>query len=242
LRAGHDELAGALMVLSAFQWELGGPFLLFLVFWVIWERRWRVFAGAGMLAFILLAFSFFLYPGWVLPFLRAAWNSFRSSVGYSVHDVLGQLWPQFGSTLSWVLTAVLIVTLGSEWRAARNANFNRFLWAACLTLAATPLLGYRVEMDQLVVLTMPIMLAILISRERWRKLGNGIAFLLLVFFFGLPWLLYVQGMPTEFRLQSNQLLFLFWPAFAVIGLYWVRWWMIRPPRTWLDGFQRKGRR
>ena len=239
LRAGHDELAGALIVLSAFQWEMGGPFLLFLFFWVVWEKRWRVFTGAGMLAFILLAVSFFLYPGWVLPFLRAAWNSFRASIGYSLHAILGQLWPQFGSTLGWVLTAILIVTLGSEWRAARGANFNRFIWAVCLTLAATPLLGYRVEMDQLVPLTMPIMMIVLISRERWRKLGNGIAFLLLVFFFGLPWLFFTRGVPPEIRLQNDELLFLFWPVFTVIGLYWVRWWMIRPPRTWLDGFQHK---
>jgi hypothetical protein len=240
LRAGYDELAGALMALSTFQWEMGGPFLLFLAFWVVWGRRWRVFTGGGMLAFILLTVSFFLYPGWVLPFLRAAWNSFRASVGYSAHDILAQLWPQFGSTLGWVLTAILIVTLGSEWRSARGNNFNRFVWAVSLTLAATPLLGYRMEMDQLVVLIIPVMLVILISRERWRKLGNGIAFLLLIFFFGLPWLLYVQGAPTEFRIQSDELLFLFWPVFAVIGLYWVRWWMIRPPRTWLDSFQHKG--
>jgi hypothetical protein len=240
LRAGHDELAGTLMVLSSFQWEMGGPFLLFLIFWVAWEKRWRVFTGVGMLAFILLTISFFLYPGWVLPFLRAAWNSFRASVGYSAHDILGQLWPQFGSTLGWVLTAILIVTLGSEWRAARGSNFNRFIWAVCLTVAATPLLGYRMEMDQLVALTMPIMLVVLISRERWRKLGNGIAFLLLIFFFGLPWLIFIRGLPSGIGLQIDELLFLFWPVFAVIGLYWVRWWMVRPPRTWLDGFQHKG--
>ena len=240
LRVGLDELAGALMVLSAFQWEMGGPFLLFVTFWVVWEKRWQVFIGAGMLAFILLVVSFFLYPGWILPFLRAAWNSLRAGIGYSVHDILGQLWPQFGSTLGWVLTAILLVTLGSEWRAVRGADFNRFIWAICLTLAATPLLGYRVEMDQLIPLTMPIILTVVISRERWRKLGNGVAFLLLIFFFGLPWLIYTRGAPSGIGLQDDELLFLFWPVFTVIGLYWVRWWMIRPPRTWVDNFPRKG--
>lgn len=240
LRIGLDELAGALIVFSSFQWEMGGPFLLFIIFWIFWEKRWRVFIGAGMLAFILLVVSFFLYPGWVLPFLRAAWNSLRAGFGYSMHDILGQLWPQFGSTLGWVLTAILIVTLGSEWRATRGADFNRSIWAVCLTLAATPLLGYPVEMDQLVPLMMPIILIVLISRERWRKLGNAIAFLLLIFFFGLPWLIYTRGAPSGIGLQNDELLFLIWPVFTVIGLYWVRWWMIRPPRTWADSFPRKG--
>ena len=240
LRAGLDELVGALMVLSAFQWEMGGLFLLFVTFWIVWEKRWRVFIGAGMLAFILLVVSFFLYPGWVLPFLRAAWNSFRAGFGYSMHDILSRLWPQFGSPLGWVLTAILIVALGSEWRAARGADLNRFVWVICLTLSATPLLGYRVEMDQLIPLTMPIILIVLISRERWQKLGNGIAFLLLIFFFGLPWMLFTRGAPPGIGLQDDELLFLFWPVFTVIGLYWVRWWTIRPPRTWVDSFPRKG--
>ena len=125
-----------------------------------------------------------------MPFLRATWNSIRAGYGFSAHEILGQIWPDFGSTLGWVLTAVLVVVLGYEWAGARGANFHRFIWAICLTLAATPLLGVRVEMDQLVLLTLPVMLIIVISRERWRKLGNGIAFLLLLFFFGAPWLIF----------------------------------------------------
>jgi hypothetical protein len=241
LRAGLDEVTGALMAFSAFQWEIGGLFLLFVALWVFWEKRWRVFGGAGMLAFVLLVISFLLYPGWFMPFLRASWNSFRVGFGYSIHDILSQLWPQFGSLLGWVLTAILIVTLGYEWRATRGASFNRFIWVACFTLAAAPLLGYHVEMDQLVPLTMPIMLVIVFSRERWLKLGNGIAFLVLLFFFGVPWLLFIRGVPQGIGLRADEILFLFWPVFAIVGLYWVRWWVIRPPRTWLDSLSRTGR-
>ncbi len=233
LRSGMDEVAGALIVLSAFQWEIGGPFLLFTIFWVFWEKRWRVLTGAGMLAFILLALSFFVYPGWLWPFLRAAWTSLRIGFGFSLHEILGQLWPQYGSTLGWILTAILIFTIGYEWRAVRG-DFNRFIWATCLTLTATPLLGHNVEMDQLIPLTLPVMLIILISRERWRKLGAGIALLLLLFYFGVPWLLFAQGAPKGIGLPDEEVLFLFWPAFTLLGLYWMRWWMIRPPRTWLD--------
>jgi hypothetical protein len=239
-RAGLDELTGALMILSAFQWEIGGLFLVLVTIWIFWEKRWRVFTGAGMLAFVLLVISFFWYPGWVLPFLRAVWNSLRAGFGYSVHEILDQVWPQFGSIIGWVLTALLVVALGSEWRAARGADFNRLLWTVCLTLAVAPLLGYRVEMDQLVPLTLPIVLVVAVSRERWEKLGGVVAFILLVFFFGLPWLLFTQGAPEWIELSVDKLLFIFWPVSIVIGLYWIRWWMIRPPRTWLDSFSRKG--
>ncbi len=239
LRADLDEWTGALLVLSSFQWEIGAPFLLFIVLWVVWERRWRVFIGAAMLSFILYAITLFIYPGWVMPFWRAAWNSFRTEFGFSVHEILGALWPDYGSALGWVLTAALVVALGYEWRAARDANSPRFVWAAFLTLAVTPLLGQRVQMDQLVLLSMPLMLIVAVSRERWRKLGLAIALMLLLFYFGIPWLLYTQGAPQGIGLTGEELLFLFWPVFAVIGLYWMRWWIIRPPRTWIDNFTQR---
>jgi hypothetical protein len=234
LRSRLDELTGALMVLSSFLWEMGGPFLLFIVLWVFWKRRWRVFIGAAMLSFVLLVISFFLYPSWLLPFMRAAWNSFRVGYGYSVHTILSHFLPEFGSTLGWVLTVVLLVLLGFAWNETRGASNRRFIWAICITLAATPLLGFHVEMDQLVPLTLPVMMILLASRERWRKFGNVVAILLLVFFFGFPWLIYTQGVPQGIDLSVHEILFLFWPASSMIGLYWMRWWMIRPPRTWLD--------
>ena len=95
-------------------------------------------------------------------------------------------------------------------------------------------MGIRMELDLLILLTMPVMIVIVISRERWRMFGTVIAILLLLFYFGLPWLLFVQGVPSGFSLSVNETVFLFWPLFAFIGLYWIRWWMIRPPRTWLD--------
>ena len=235
LRAGFDELTGALLVLSAFQWEMGGVFILFVALWTFWERRWRVYGGAAMLVFILLAVSFFWYPGWVLPFFRASWASFRFGFGYSIHNIFGHLWPQYGSTLGWILTAILIFTLGYELRAARG-NFIQFFWAICLSLAAAPLLGFHLEMEQLVLLTLPVMLIIIISRERWQRFGSGIAIFLLLFFFGLSWLIFIQGVPQGFGLQADETLFLFWPVSVVVGLYWIRWWMIHPPRTWLDKF------
>ena len=234
LEAGLDELAGGVIVLSGFQWEIVGPFLFLVTLWVYWKRRWRVFIGGAMLSFIMLVVSFFLYPGWVLPFLRAVWNSLRVGFGYSTHEILIQLWPDYGGMLGWILTAVLVFGLGYEWFETRGADFHSFIWATSLTLAATPLLGIRVEMDQLVLLTLPVMMVVVISRERWAKFGNGIALLLLLLFSGVPWLLYTQGAPQSIGLQTDEALFLFCPLFTVIGLYWMRWWMIRPPRTWLD--------
>jgi hypothetical protein len=96
-------------------------------------------------------------------------------------------------------------------------------------------------MDQLFLLTMPILLVVMTSRERWKKFGSGIAVVILLFFFGLPWVLLIQGLPAAVGLSKEDVLFLFWPVFSILGLLWMRWWVIRAPRTWLDSLTQKDR-
>ncbi len=233
LRAQWDELAGALLVMTAFQWEIGAPFWLFIFLSVFWARRWRVLAGAGMLLFVLLVVSFLSYPGWLLPFLRAAWNSLRADFGYSTLRVFSLLWPGHGSLLSLTLSGVLLIALGYEWGRSRGADFRRFVWTAAITLAATPLLGFRSELDNLVVLFFPIILFLVTVRERWKRIGEGIAIVLLAALFAAAWLFFFGFLALP-SLAASEALYLFLPLTALLGLYWMRWWIIRPPRTWLE--------
>jgi len=234
LRNDLDELAGALIGLSGYYWEISAPILLFVLF-VVWkQRRWRVLTGAGMLIFILLVLSFFFYPGWLFPFLQASWNNFNTGFGYSLLDILSHVWPEYGRSLAWLLIAGLVIALGYEWNAAWKAYPQHFIWAACFTLVVTPLLGFHVEMEQLVVLVIPLIFVVVLLRERWRWVGAVLAVLFIVITFGLPWYLYTHDLPWQIGLSKDEILFLLWPVFAFLGLYWMRWWAIRPPRTWLD--------
>ena len=51
LRSSADELAGALLFLVAYQWEVGGLFFLFILFFVLANRRWNVLAGFAHVPF-----------------------------------------------------------------------------------------------------------------------------------------------------------------------------------------------
>ncbi|MBI1854882.1 MAG: hypothetical protein HYR93_03285, partial [Chloroflexi bacterium] len=103
---------------------------------------------------------------------------------------------------------------------------------ACLTLAVTPLIGFPTEMSSLVVLFPGLALIFVATAERWRA-GYWLAVMLFLIVLAFPWSLFVRGL--LFREQIAQdLLFLFYPVFTIAGLYWTRWWFIRPPRTWLD--------
>lgn len=238
LRAEQDELAGALIALSCFQWEVGGPFLLLVFLRVIDERRGRTLAGFGMVTFILLAVSFLWYPNWIMSFLRATVNNLKADFGFNAQVICTHFWPDYGSRIAWALTVLLIIVIGYEWNIARRSDFRRFYWAACLTLAATPLLGFRTEMENLSTLILPLAFVFAVTQARWKRIGDGLSLLLLLLVFALPWGLYFFALP-RFGKMAEEILFLFYPLFTIIGLYWIRWWAIRPPRIWYEPLRNK---
>jgi hypothetical protein len=233
LRAELDEVSGALMAFSLCCWEVGAPFLILVFLRVFYEKRTRVFAGFFMSCFILFFLSFLSYPNWIIPFLRANANNLRADFGFNIRTILINFFPAQGEILGWILTIGLLLLLGYEWSSARSGDFRRFYWASCLSLAVAPLLGLRTEMENLVVLIIPLALVFAIVYDRWHRFGRVLTILLMAAIFATPWLLYLFAVP-RFGATALDIIFLFLPLSTLIGLYWIRWWAIRPPRILSD--------
>ena len=229
---GQDELAGALLALSLFAWEIGSLFIVLLLWKSLYDKRQRVLAGLGMTLLLLLVVSFLIYPAWLLPYLSASLAMMRASFGTTAAQVLERLSPVYGARASQALTVLLVIVLIYEWAATRRADARRFIWAACLTLAVTPLVGFRIELGNLVVLFPSLALIFAAVANRWRG-GYWLASLLLLIVFVLPWGWYLRW-TWEQNQRAYDYLVLFLPLFTVAGLYWTRWWFVRPPRTWFD--------
>ena len=56
-------------------------------------------------------------------------------------------------------------------------------------------------------------------------------------FFALP--LFLRWPTIASRVPADGLAFLLPPALTLLGLYWVRWYVVRSPRTWLDEARRE---
>jgi hypothetical protein len=229
LRNDMDEVAGALIAVSFYHWEVGAPFLFLVALRAHREKRTGVLYGFLMLTFVSLAVSLLLYANWIVPFLRAVTNNLRADFGYTLRTVLVDLFSTRGNFLTWAVILTLLVALTYEWSVARDSDFRRFYWAACLSIAAAPLLGFRTEIANLSVLVIPLALIFAVVHDRWKKIRHFLTLLLMLFVFLVPWALSI--FPYKF---AGEFIFLFLPVMTVIGLYWIRWWALRPPRIWTD--------
>ncbi len=224
LRSGQDEVAGALLVMPLLKIGIFGIFLLFVFWWSIYHRRWRVLAGLSMALGILLLLSFLLLSDWIMPFVRGLYWHVIHNPGLSFYQVLGSIWPVVGPRLGWALTALLLVMLFVEWREVCYKDFRHTLWTACLTLAITPLLGFPLAVNDFAILVLPLFLIATILGERWpgRRLRGPAGIVLLAAWIALWRLALAPGLAPLL------------PILLVIGLYWIKWWAVRPPRTALE--------
>jgi hypothetical protein len=80
-----------------------------------------------------------------------------------------------------------------------------------------------------------LILFLSILAERWSRPGRwGLAaFVLIAVFLGF-WVITEGLYLARSNAALNEVLVLVFPFLLVVGLYWMRWWAVRPPRTWSD--------
>jgi hypothetical protein len=109
------------------------------------------------------------------------------------------------------------------------------VWAAALSLAATPLIGFPIFSSNHVVLILPFILVLALVWERWpryRTLRVVLLFMLVLF---VPFAMYYRVV-TVYDPLVLDLISVVPPVAAILGLYWMRWWVLRPPRTFFERF------
>lgn len=240
LRRGLDELSGAAFVLAFFQPSVTGILCIMTFWWATRNHRKRVIWGGLMTWGFLLLTSFGLFPGWFLPFVQSYRSAFVFLNYQSSYLILADLWPAIGSKVAAILTFGIIINLILEWRAASNKDFRWFLWVASYTLAVYPLVGIPTMEVNNIVFLIPLSYIFKVISER---MGRRKERLLIVIIISL---IFLGGWTITLGLQNfttpvvYKVITFFVPSLLLIaGLYWIRWWAIRPPRTWMDTIDRE---
>ena len=233
IRAGREELAGVLLALTAIQPQMVILLLVFILFWVISQRkRLMILWFLGTLVSLSII-GVLLAPGWILQYLRILFNYSANFPPGTPGVIFQTLWPGLGKQISWVFSGILAIILLIEWWLARRKDFRWFLWTACLTLVISQWIGIPTIPGNFIGLVLPLVLISAMLSERWPRGGPWVMVVVCILLFVWEWALFITDLSNpEPQMQLNLLFPL--PLVLLIGLYWVRWWAIKPRRLLME--------
>ena len=238
IRHGRDEIAGVLLAFSTIKPQVVVLIIPFILFWAITSKRWKILIWLLIALVVLTVSAMIFVVDWPLQNLVEVLRY----PGYNPPGTPGAAfttwWPILGSRLGWGLTIVLGIVLCIEWYLARGKDYRWFLWTACLTLAISQWIGIQTDPGNFIVLFTPLVLILATWEERWGiKRGRPVVVAsILILFFGI-WALFLATIEYGDQAQQDPIMFFPLPFFILLGLYWVRWWAIKPAKTLIEALR-----
>lgn len=234
LQSEKPELAGILFALTTIQAHILWLVYLFVIFWAVTSRRWSVLiwfvAGVGILSVL----GAFIVPDWLLSYIRTLWRFEDSFILESIGQILRAQLPGFGRQLAWILSGLMGILLIVEWVQARRKGIRWFYWTICLTIVATVWVGVPVHPAMFFLLSLPLLLVLSVWVQRTGRIGHRVVGVsLLTFLVGSWGFAFQAGLPRGFN-EPSAAHYFFLPLILGIGLYWTRWWAIRPQRLFIE--------
>ena len=233
IRGKRYELAGVLLAFTMIQPQVVILWVLFVVVWAGAQRKWTLIFWFFSFFLLLGGLAAFMVPDWPLQYLRILWNLSEYLPPGTPGSAFQQWWPGLGRQIGWVLTGILGLILLIEWWLARRSNFRWFLWTACLTLAISPWIGIPITPDAHLLLNVPMIIVLAMIEDRWHRNGKWVVLASVGLVFAWEWTLVLTSLQGGEPAMRMGLMFPA-PLLLLLGLFWVRWWTIRPKRLLMD--------
>ena len=244
LRNGRHELAGLLLALATcFPLSLS-LLVILILFWALISRKGLValWLVAGVL--ILSVIGLFFIVDWPLQMVRSYIPSSSAQAMLTFGDVLTAWLPGIGKQLSggWIILLILVLLV--EWILARQKDHRWLVWVVCLTLVLQMCSGMPTRLSSTVILLIPLVQILANWEQRLDKVGQWLASSSLVFLLVAGWLMVWANFEDWFRMEILPIetwgMILLFIAFLIVGLYWVRWWSVRPLQTYVEKLRSLG--
>jgi hypothetical protein len=236
IRRRYDFLAGFLLSLTFCKPQMVFLFAPFVLIWAFSHRRWDVFGGFFGGGGVVLAISLMFLPDWPLQMLRQVLDYPTYTGESSPLSILAGLTPGIKRQLEWILYAGFVGYLLVEWGQAWKKEFPHFLWVALLTLLVNTLVAIRTATTHYILFYPAMMLIFKTLEERWRRFGQWLVWVILLIWFVGSWALFLVTVQGN---QESSVMFLPFPFLVLLGLWWIRWWQVRPPLTVLQGLRNR---
>ena len=227
-----DILSGFLFALSLAKPQMTFLLIPFVIFWAISKKRWTLLAST--IGFNLLIFVVFLFlmPDWPLQWIAQVLEYPAYSPAKPFVTIIADFFPGISSGLNLGLSVLFIGYMLWEWVLAMTKDERWFQWTAAITIVVTSVVVVRTATTNYLAMVPAMMMIFSIWVRRWKSKGElGVVAVLILLFLGL-WILFLRTVDGNLE---DPVMYLPLPAMILFGLWWVRWWFIRPAKLPFEG-------
>jgi len=239
IRSEIDALAGISLALASIKPQMVLILYIFILIWAVSNHRWTLIWS--LLGFLLLfiAAGSLLVPNWIVDNIRQVIRFSESNFISTPGAIISYWLPGIGRQVGWALTGIMVGVLLIEWRHSLGKEFRWFYWTVLLTLVINNLIGMYTTLEDYIILYPAVVLIFALLDKRWGSFGRGLILLLILIMTVGLWGILINKASTGSPPDLDPIVFFFMPLLTLFGLYWVRWWAIRPMRLPLEEFAKR---
>ena len=233
IKNGNEKVGGILLAATTIKPHLVVLVIPVILIWSMYHKRWQLILWFSGTLVGLVVIGLVLIPDWITQNL---WEVLRYP-GYNpagtLAAVLGEWMPGIGTQLKWGVGIIFGLLLLYEVWTARKGGFHHQVWAVLLTLTITQWIGIQTDPGNFILLFPVLVLILSQINLKWKEQGvlaTGIILGLLLV--GL-WVLFIATIQRTYQPVQGSVMFIPFPAFCLIGLYWMKWWFVgSKPLIW----------
>ncbi len=229
----RNEVSGVFLALATIQPQMVVLSVIFILVWAAFQKRKSLILWFFLTLIFLSIVGLFLVPDWIIQYIRLLYKFQQNFPPGTPGVFFSNTWPGLGKQLGWLVSGASVVILIIEWWLCLRKDFRGFLWTACLTMVISQWIGIPTIPGNFSGLILPFILVSAMLTERWVRGGQLVSIITAALLFVWQWALYYLNLTSS---QPNMQLNLIFPLPLVllIGLYWVRWWAVRPRRLLIE--------
>jgi hypothetical protein len=219
---GRDFVAGAFLALATVKPHVLYLLWIVMVWWVIWEKRWKVMAGFSAVMLPTVATLTLLWSGWLTGYRAAIANP---PLYWSTPTLGGMLrvWVFTDTPTAQFLPSLVLGSVVLGYLLVKRPSLGWRSILSPLLLASVPTAAYGWSFDQVVLLVPYLEVIRWVAEGRIRGTGERVLV--------MGGLVTIVGGMLGQNLLVGADYFFFWVPFAIAGVY-VFAWFFSHPRRW----------
>jgi hypothetical protein len=232
IRHERDWLAGILLALSTAKPQMPILLIPFVLLWAISRKRWQLVLWSALALIVLFVVSLALIPDWPLKWIWQIMDYAQYTKPGQPVAIIASIVPNGAPMITAVLTGISILYLLWEWWMAWNKDDHWFQWTAAMTIVITNLVAFRTATTNYVVMLPALCIIFGTWSSRWSRRGTLAVLISVIALTVGEWALFLSTVDGN---DESLVMYLPLPILTLVGLWWVRWWSIRPRKLALEG-------